>query len=186
MTHSLDFTSVSEKLFLIQQLVAASRDYCKTGEVGRRIDRYGEGAWSDYSSRLRQLVSSYSIECAVKARMLQDTLAGTEDLNFSELDATAREGSDLGKVHVGSFELTVRESCNKIIHATNVELGWAETRFRNPHRRIEYWDGTCHLRGKLGKSPWHVELNMTERADSLDYFIDLVASSVSMEDFPLE
>src|SRR5690606_1990736 len=156
MTHNIDFKGIEEKLFLIQKVVLGSRAYCEERDIGRTVGRYGEGAWSDYSYQLQELISSYAIECAIKTRMVQDLIAaGNTGIDLASADADAREGFEIGAVHSGTFALTVRESCNKIIHATRVELGWASTNLRKANKKSEYWSGGYHLWGKHGKLAWH-------------------------------
>jgi hypothetical protein len=182
MTHSIDFKGIEERLFLIQSVVLSSRAYCEERDIGRTVGRYGEGTWSDYSYRLQGLISDYAIECAIKTRMVQDFVAaGSTDIDLASADAEARDGFDIGVVHSGSFDLTVRESCNKIIHATNVELGWTSANLRKSKKKIEYWGGSYHLRGKQGKSTWHVELDMRPWAIAMENFHSILDERVDWE-----
>lgn len=183
MTHSIDFAGIEEKLFLIQKLVLGSREYCEERDIGRTVGRYGEGAWSDYSYRLKELVSSYTIECAIKTRMVQDFVDANSStrLDLASIDSEAREGFEIGVVHGGAFDLTVRESCNKIIHATKVELGWACANLRNAKKKIEYWAGSYHLWGKQGRSAWYVELDMQLWAIAMENFHAILDERVDWE-----
>lgn len=182
MTHSIDFKRIEEKLFLIQNIVLGSRAYCEERDIGRTVGRYGEGAWSDYSYRLQELVSSYAIECAIKTRMVQDFVAANSTgVDLASVDGEAREGIEIGVVHSGAFDLTVRESCNKIIHATKVDLGWACVNLRKAKKKIEYWAGCYHLHGKQGKSAWHVELDMQLWAIAMENFHAILDERVDWE-----
>ena len=171
MTHSIDFEGIEEKLFLIQQIVLGSRAYCEDKHIGRSLHPYGEGAWADYSSRLQSLISSYTIDCAIKTRMAQDfIMANGSDVNLSDVDEESREGYNIGTVHKGNITLTLRESCNKIIHATRVDLSWVETRLRRSKKKIEHWNGGYNLHGKHGALAWHVELDMLSWAVAMETF----------------
>ncbi|MGB3832213.1 MAG: hypothetical protein WA975_10145 [Mesorhizobium sp.] len=182
MTHSIDFKGIEERLFLIQKVVLGSRAYCEERDIGRTVGRYGEGEWSDYSYRLQELISSYAIECAIKTRMVQDLIAASStEIDMANADSEARDGFEIGVVHSGSFNLTVRESCNKIIHATKVELGWATANLRKAKKKIEYWSGSYHLHGKQGKTAWHVELDMQVWAIAMENFHSILDEQADWE-----
>lgn len=169
MTHSIDFKGIEERLFLLQQMALGSRAYCEERGICRRPFPQGSGGWLDYSGALQQLVSTYTIECAVKTRVVQDFIAASpRPVEMKRLEAEAIAGFALGIVHEGTFELSLRESCNKIIHATSVDLGWKKARLRNPSRQVEYWNGSLHLRGKQSKRPWHVELSVIDWAIGME------------------
>jgi len=178
MTHSIDFKEIEEKLFLIQQIKLGSRVYCEERGIGRKIKPYGEGAWSDYSYQLQSFISRYSIECAVKTRMVQDFVSErSSSIDFGVIDKESCEGSSIGAVHSGIVNLTIRESCNKIIHATKVELAWAEDK----KKRFEYWSGGYHLRGFQSKKAWHIELDMQNWAIALENFHQIIDEQVDWE-----
>lgn len=175
MTHSIDFHGIEERLFLLQQIVLGSRSYCEERGICRRPFPHGDGGWLNYSGSLQQLVSTYTIECAVKTRVVQDfIMASPRPLAMKSLELEATQGFNIGKVHEGEFNLTIRESCNKIIHATSVELGWTKVRLRNPSRQVEYWSGALHLRGKQARKSWHVELFVLKWAIAMETFHSLL------------
>jgi hypothetical protein len=179
MTHNIDFEGIEEKLFLIQKIVLGSCAYCEERDIGRNIFPYGEAVWSDYSGRLHSLISSYAIECAVKTRMVQDfVMANCSDADLVAIDEESRDGFGIGIVHTGKVNLTVRESCNKIIHATKVELSWSEINHRISEKKIEYWNGGYNLHGRQAKHAWHIELNMQAWAVAMENFHSILDERV--------
>ena len=121
------------------------------------------------------------IEIAAKVRILQDSMSGKiRPSVFERADKYALEDISLGKVHAGDFKLSVRESCNKIIHAMRVELDWV-TRNRKTQSAYTHWSGAVNLFGvKAGKS-WQLELDATAWCVSVDIYLDHVLSSAATD-----
>ncbi|MCC8668701.1 hypothetical protein LN461_04885 [Xanthomonas arboricola] len=179
MTHSFDFAGSSEKLFVLQQLHAASRDYCRSAGICLDSHPYGHDDWNDYAQQIKPIVSGYMIEIAAKVRIFQDSMLGQIHPSvFQRADKYSLEDIPLGKVHLGNFKLSVRESCNKIIHATRVELGWV-TRNRKTRNAYTYWSGAVNLFGEKASKPWHLELDATAWCVSIDIYLDHVLSSAA-------
>lgn len=185
MTHSFGFSGVDEKLFILQQLQMASRDYCRYKGIRRDSHPYGHDDWNDYGHAIKRVVSSHMIEIAAKVRILQDS---TVDLIrpsiFKRAEEYALEDVPLGKVHAGSFELSVRETCNKIIHATRVELCWI-TRKSRALNGYTYWTGRVDLRGEMSKRAWHLELDVFAWCSVVDIYLDHVLSSAGSDGIQL-
>ncbi|MBL8262632.1 MAG: hypothetical protein JNM58_09410 [Xanthomonadaceae bacterium] len=181
MTHSFGFEGVSERLFLLQQLQAASRDYCRNAGICQDSFPYGHDDWNDYERKIKPIVSGYMIEIAAKVRILQDSMSGQiRSSIFEKADKYALEDIPLGKVHSGSFKLNVRESCNKIIHATRVELKWV-TRNRKTQSAYTHWSGAVNLFGEKASKPWHLELDVAAWCVSIDTYLDHVLSRASSD-----
>jgi hypothetical protein len=187
MTHSLDFPSVSEKLFLLRQLSSGSREYCKNGNILKGSHPYGDDDWRDYAFQLKKLASGYLIETAVKTRIFQDSIHGkVRPSDIREADTYARKDCDIGVVHAGKFALTVRESCNKIIHATTVDLSWANSSVKRPYRRYTYWTGKFHLHGDHSGKSWHVELDVPNWCVAVDFYLDHLWGCTDPDDLSFE
>ncbi len=181
MTHSFGFDVAAEKLFLLQQLQAASREYCRSTGICQGRRPYGHDDWIEYEHQIKPIVSGYMIEIAAKVRILQDSLSSKlRPLIFERADKYALDDVPLGKVHSGGFKLSVRESCNKIIHATRVELHWV-TRGRKTANAYTYWSGAVNLFGQKASQPWHLELDVAAWCVSVDTYLDHVLSSASSE-----
>lgn len=186
MTHSFDFVGVSEKLFILQQLQAASRDYCRSSGICEDSYPYGHDNWKDYESKIKPIVSGYMIEIAAKVRILQDSMSGQiRPLIFERADMYALENIPLGTVHAGGFMLSVRESCNKIIHATRVELSWLTRNRKTKSNAYTQWSGAVNLFGARSGNSWHLELDVTAWCVAIDVYLDHVVSSAGMEGIDL-
>lgn len=181
MTHSFNFSEVSEKLFVLQQLQAASREYCRNSGICQGSHPYGDDDWNDYEHKIKPIVSGYMIEIAAKMRIFQDSMSGQILPSvFERADKYAIEDIPLGKVHAGNFNLDVRESCNKIIHALRVELGWT-TRNRKSDNAYTYWSGAVNLFGVKANAPWHLELDASTWCTSINIYLDHVLSNASSD-----
>lgn len=117
MSHLLDLEGIFEKLILLQHFAHGSEQYCRERLIGSECDA-GDGELDSYWSWVKSLVSAYTLECSVRLRVLLDAVADQPEANkIINIDAHARSGLVIGQVVDGKFELTLRETCNKIIHA---------------------------------------------------------------------
>ena len=111
--------------------------------------------------------------------MVQDFISASgSDVDLAAIDEESREGFNIGIVHAGNVNLTVRESCNKIIHATKVDFNWTEVNLRKTKKKAEYWNGGYHLHGKLGRATWHIELDMHAWARAMENFHCILGEQV--------
>ncbi|WP_221074598.1 hypothetical protein [Agarivorans aestuarii] len=175
MGHPIDFGNLEEKLFLIQQLSSASQENAKWKSSYLKSNKEEDWQVTELQIELEDdlaltetLISSYMIECAVKTRIFQDHF--TEDhfeCGFSSFDKDAIDsvGGDIGNVLNGSFTLSLRESCNKIIHAKKFYLIK-----ENENLNIPYWNGLCHLTGTFQKKEWKIELDVRNWAAAINYY----------------
>jgi hypothetical protein len=169
MSHQLDFDGMTEKLVLLQHFSSGSRSYCADRLTGSTADQ-GDGALDNYWGWVKAIVCNYTVECAVKFRILQDTIKGQSDvIAFEKLDSQARRGLSIGAVTQGKFDLTIRESCNKIIHARRVIPQWSDSRAKG--RRFRYWNGTVEYGGSHGGKKWTVILNVSDWSRSMERFL---------------
>lgn len=157
MPHLIDFDGVEQKLFVLQHLCYGSQKFCEKSKIHRIPPEVGEYEWWEYFGLLKTIVSNTVIECAIKARMVQDFIVADEqDIDLEKLDRDATDGLEIGVFREGVGTLNLRESCNKIVHATEAKLQWVETTFDN--LPIEYWSGSYSLWGSKQREKWHVEL----------------------------
>ncbi|MBB6088662.1 hypothetical protein [Wenzhouxiangella marina] len=169
MSHAIDFDGLHEKLFLLRHLSLGSEAYCRQEGIGSDAD-IGEGEADAYWGWLKALLGNYLIECAVKLRMIQEfcTASGFEEelVNF---ERSALEGLELGLIHEGDFALSVRETTNKIIHATRATIDFVPT-VDTPAFR--HWDGYYHLYGKKGTHNWHLSLAVYSWSKAVSAYLD--------------
>ncbi len=153
MSHAIDIDGVHEKLFVLRNLVFASRSYASEENIASDID-YGYGFFDDYWGYLKVILSNYIIEVSVKMRMIQEHCGNDEDLTEFEIDAL--NGMSIGAIKEGKFDLTLRESFNKVIHSKRATIEFID----DESGKFKYWDGNFNLYGFRGKEEWHLELSV--------------------------
>jgi hypothetical protein len=169
MSHQLNLDSVFEKLFLLQHICAGSEQYCRERQIGSEEDQ-GDAAYDEYWGWIKSLVSAYLLECSILVRVLIDTVGSTTKVDqLKNLDTSARLGLVIGEVVEGAFDLTIRESCNKIIHARKVIPVW-KTSLEGTFE-FKYWGGDYDLSGVRGDEGWRLILHIVPWAKSMERFL---------------
>lgn len=157
MPHSIDFDGLEKNLFILQHLCFASKGFCMRNNIGREVESVVDYEWWEYSGLLKSIVSNTVIESAMKVSMLQDLAkSSSEDIDLSVVDQEACENLPIEKVSEGNIALSLRESCNKVVHATEARMSWSKSSMSSDSP--EYWDGTYVLWGENRGSKWQVEL----------------------------
>lgn len=175
MPHLIDFDKIESDLFILQHAVYGSREFC--GKFELNTECYGgDYEWWEYKGLLKTHVSNTIIETAIKIRMLQDfTKHDDAEINLKDIDSESRKGLNIGTMCGSSTSLTLRESCNKIIHATEAKMKW-EVAKGNPS--IEYWKGIYELFGENKGEKWQVDLNIPDWCTSMIRFNKEIQISV--------
>ncbi len=158
MPHVIDIDGMYEKLFVLTNLCIASPHFCSLHDIGYYCEEQ-EYDWHYYFGHLKVLVSKNLIHCAISLRILQDFLKTEEDVDFASLDKDALDGISLGAFVRGSGNLTLREACNKIIHATEFTLSWQDLEMNARGETPEFWDGKVILQGERDGKEWQVNLD---------------------------
>ena len=160
MPHLIDFDGLEQKLFVLQHACYGSKSFCERIGLNRFSVSYEDYVWWEYTGLLKSIVSNTIIESAVKVRMLQDFIkSDDQEVDLKSLDQESCKGLNIGSFIVGKGKLTLRESCNKIIHATDATMQWVNTDPQNDESN-EYWNGLYDLHGTNHGIDWHVELNI--------------------------
>lgn len=179
MSHSLDFIGLNERLFVLRHFIAGNKEYSRRARNYRGIRTDVFEDWVNYARRLRYHVSNDLIDMAAKLRVIQDTAMEQVSAEIiRELDISCMDGKSLGSVLTGEFDLTLRESCNKIIHATSFSLTFRDARNTQPPYQYSYWNGICRLEGSRGKRLWRMELDVYKWADAIDWFLEELSGNV--------
>jgi hypothetical protein len=179
MSHSLDFIGLNEKLFLLRHFIAGNKEFSRREQHYQGTQSSPSDDWENYSQRLRYLVSNDLIEIAAKFRVIQDTVASQLPADyFRSLDKESMQGKSIGSVLSGDVALTLRECCNKIIHADNFTLVFENARSAVPRHLYSFWNGICQLGGTHSKRPWRIALNVYRWADAMDYYLEELAGNV--------
>lgn len=156
-------------------MVHGSSSYCVSNKIGSKYDdEAGQEYFDEYWAQLKYLLSNYLIECAVKIRMVQE-FCGKEDSYevLARYEEKAVESLSLGRVIEGGFNLTLRETTNKIIHSTSAKIEFSD--IESDGDAYKAWDGKYHLYGSHGKSDWHVELCVENWAKTMSTYLDVLA-----------
>lgn len=160
MTHSIDFDSIEARLFSLHHAVLGSRAFCERFKISRGSESPVEYEWWRYFGNLKALVSGTMIDAAIKIRMLQD-IGRVEDEEFdaNALQVEASRDLDIGSTE-GGGALSLRDSCNKIIHATGAKLVWQEVGAGEDV--FEYWSGAYRLFGEQSGKAWVARVNVAD------------------------
>jgi hypothetical protein len=143
------------------------------------VDEY---EWDEYFGWLKVLVCESLIHLAVRIRILEDSAkADEQEIDWINIDQDSRRGLDLGKYHKGKEKITIRELCNKIIHATDISLDWSSIAESDNGDSPEYWTGIAWLFGKKGKSEWKLELNVEALCVALRRYIDALENAINWD-----
>jgi len=131
----------------------------------------GDQEFDEYWGWVKAIVCNYAIECAIKFRVLQDTIYGKFDIvEFEELDSKSCNGLSIGKVTEGSSKLSFRETSNKIIHAKRAVPQWTESKTDN--KKFRYWSGEIELCGERRAEEWVILLNVGVWSQAMQRFIE--------------
>jgi hypothetical protein len=179
MSHSLDFVGLNEKLFLLRHFIAGNKEFSRREQHYQGTQSSVSEDWDNYAGRLRYIVSNDLIEIAAKLRVIQDAVASQVPADYLRtLDIECMNGKSIGTVLAGDVTLSLRESCNKIIHANNFNLVFQNARSTVPRHVYTYWKGICQLAGTHSKKHWLVALDVYRWADAMDYFLEELAGNV--------
>ena len=149
------YNSIVHEAYYIEQLASASASHVlkllelyNSEKVGGCISEY-EIEHASYIEWLMETVSSHLILCATRMRILQASYDfSIEDNPQYSPDLEAFEHFErLVEVKKGSFKPSLRECCNKIIHATSYDLVSA-----NNDAGYDYWVGKCEFKGSFKKA----------------------------------
>jgi hypothetical protein len=161
MTHSIDFDSIEKSLLTLHHTALGNKAFCERFRIRRDADNTYEYEWWQYYGYLKALVCGTMIDSAIKIRMLQDIgRASKDDFDVNKLQQRASDGLDLGTIEVRQ-KLSLRDSCNKIVHATGVKLVWQQV--DSTESRFDYWTGRCRLFGSDQSGvAWVAEINVAD------------------------
>lgn len=173
MSHPIYYVSITNEIRYLEQLAIASKQFISIlGESYSKCGLDGDYESSpfffeviSYQDWLIETVSSSLISAATRIRVLQDSYIfdGNDDSESFE------KFKNIVKVECGNFKPSIRECCNKIIHATDYEL-----EFQTDSDGTKYWNGCCILKGEFHKKDWCIKLNIINFSFAVRHFIDCV------------
>ena len=181
MSHIIDLSGTYESLFQLRHLAAGNREYCRRELLHFGDDDYTPEEWETHQSQLHFLVSKSLIACAINFRVLQDTLrsqSSAGDLSEAEQDLALDQHPELGEVVEGKVTLTLRETANKIIHATSFDLEFHEAQTARPAKKYSYWAGFVRAVGSQGAMRWCIRLDTFQWCVAIDNYIQCLSGDV--------
>lgn len=181
MAHSIYWTGLSERIFILHNMCHASRSLCSQYRIGRFVEGVVEYDWDDYFGHLKVLVCESLIHLAIRIRIIEDSVISDEqDIEWAKIDKETQKGLTLAKYLKGQGKITIRELCNKIIHATDLTLNWASFK-RNNTNSPGHWTGTTWLFGKKYKSEWKLEINVEALCVAFHRYINALEEEINWD-----
>lgn len=176
MSHSIHYNSIINEARFIEQLAAASREFISilrkaypAIEEPLMLTQFSLEV-EQYQDWLIDTVSSSLISSATRVRVLQDSYnLSTDDPSYRPDKEAFDKFPNIVQVKEGAFRNSIRECCNKIIHATSYELEFVLDSYGT-----EYWTGWCFLGGKFQKDEWCIKLNTISFSLALRSYISII------------
>jgi hypothetical protein len=171
MSHPIFYGSIIKDLSLLEQMAHGSKamvDYYQSNlrtltDCENPLSEF-DCTFFEYVEFLKTSVSDYLIQCASKTRIIQDSN------DFKADDPNDKESferySCVARCIQGKVNLSIRECCNKIIHAKEVSLKFIDL----DSGTGRYWSGVCDLKGVHNRKEWHIELDIKKWALAMRFY----------------
>ena len=177
MSHPIYYASITDEARYLEQLASASKQFISTlrevypeVEEPTMVTQFSLEV-ANYQDWLINTVSNRLIACATRMRVLQDSYDFSVE-EYPEYSVDKEAFNNIPKiveVIKGDFKQSIRECCNKIIHATSYELEFEKDSFGT-----EYWTGCCILSGQHNKKEWSVKLNTMLFGVAIREYIEII------------
>lgn len=156
MPHVFDIDGINNDLFILMHLSKGSGGVCDELAIKYTNECYDQ--ITEYRGLLKMYVSQIMVNAAIKLRLMSGVgIKADPDFRIDDLDARACDGLKIGNIVEGKFKLNLRQSCNKLVHATDTRMVWNA---EYDEDKIERWTGKYILLGNYGKDDWELELNV--------------------------
>ncbi|WP_409191848.1 hypothetical protein [Bradyrhizobium sp. RDM4] len=153
--HAIEPGAFLLDLYRLVCMVSASRDVATLGLTSSAIAMMQAGYFKSEATRIL-------ISCAAGVRIQFDQSQGPADEAKSDCGmlfpnwATDRDKAEI---------LTLREACNKIIHATDIRFDVEiPDAANNPDEEGVYYQPRLYLYGSKGRNGWRAELSLIDFA----------------------
>lgn len=179
MPHRIDIDGIIRNLFILKHMVAGSRVVCKELLINRDDEDVMPFGWDYYLGWMKSIVSQTLIETAIKVRIIQDFLRSNseEGVDLSPIETQINTSYVVGRFVPNLSSLSIREACNKIIHANEMSLVWIDA--RDERGQYEFWNGTVNLDGCIGKEPWSCQLYTQVFCTAMEHLLLKVEKTVN-------
>ncbi|MBB4261467.1 MULTISPECIES: hypothetical protein [unclassified Bradyrhizobium] len=153
--HAIDPGTFLLDLYRLVCMVSASSDIARLGLTSPAIEAM-QGAY------FRSEVTRILISCATGVRIQFDQSPDTTNDPKSNCGKLFPNwATDKSKVEV----LTLREACNKIIHATDIRFDVEiPDAANNPDEEGAYYHPRLYMYGSKGRNDWRAELSLVDFA----------------------
>ena len=171
MPHRIDIDSISRNLFILRHLAAGSHSVCQKFRIDRLNEEDKPLGWNYYLGWLKVIVSQMLIGTAINVRITQDFLKADseDDTDLESIEAAINTSHIIGHFIPNRNPMSLREACNKIIHANEVKLVWLDE--RDEKGAYEFWNGTVNLDGCKWQEPWSCQLYVPVFCTALDSYL---------------
>ncbi|MBU4486496.1 MAG: hypothetical protein KKD38_06165, partial [Candidatus Delongbacteria bacterium] len=146
-----------------------------------------------YSSWLRYTLSEKLLIVTTKIRTIMDILI--EDQRFfqengeepyieiSKIEKSVSEGRKIGKYLEGNGPCTIRDCCNRIIHASTIHpnISYAKDAYDKLfsfNKNLKCWNGMLFLYGEKNGKNWKFELSVADFCIVLESFLSKIETEI--------
>lgn len=152
--HAIEPGAFLLDLYRLVCMVSASREVASHGLTSPAIAMMQGGFFKSEATRIL-------ISCAAGLRIQFDQLGPTDEQRSDCGKLFPHWATDPGKIEV----LTLREACNKIIHATDIRFDVViPDAAINPDEEGAYFLPYLYLYGSKGRNDWRAELSLIDFA----------------------
>lgn len=197
MPHHVDIDSIHQNIFLLLNICYGAKTFAQEHDLESDDAAKPIGS-TFYSGWLKFSLSEKLIDTAIKTRIILDMVQAEEKqyeahserhmVNTRELDRKISEQYNIGYFTEDNVPVNLRESCNKIIHALDIqyihESGEEEHDLdeeSEDKREWWYWEGVVGLTGHVNNKEWYLTLHIAEFCLALEELISHLESSVDWQ-----
>jgi len=194
MAHRVDIDSIHKNIFLLLNISYAAQALAQHHDLSTE-DETDVINGPFYVGWLKTTLSELLIDISIKTRILLDIVWAEEKsylkdgekypIDSREMDKRITEQTNIGFFVKGSDEVSIRESCNKIIHALEIipilERGdddHVADEESETKREWLYWSGALDLTGFKGQNEWVFTLHISEFCQALEEFVREIENAV--------
>ncbi|HID3685003.1 TPA: hypothetical protein ACXEY6_002038 [Escherichia coli] len=176
MSHPIDYYAIEEHARIIEQLCCSSEFYLQRIYSTQKV--YDDSIVTEfemeelsYNGWLEYTISNNLISLCTKLRILQDTSEHEWNPDYSPEKEAFEEHENILFVIDGHVKGSIRECCNKIIHALSFEL----TK-KTGKNGIKYWDGSIIASGVQNKKNWKIKIDLFPFCQSIKSYLSLLST----------
>lgn len=183
MGHTIVFYKIFSDSMLLEQIVSGSFSYIEALHRSYSNDKNNDYevteldfAYDEYLGWLHENVSSLLIQCATQTRIYKDTYSpdekngknGKREECYSSDIESYEHFPNIVETISGKFGYSLRECCNKIIHAEDFELELVSNESTKKH-----WNGFCVLKGTFNQHSWSIRLDVQKFCMAIRYYYEV-------------